>query len=121
MDVESECQESIAITFEWTLKWLQKLFDSTKGESKSKVTKSARFGGGRWQVCFNVPGIDSISTLTFQILFYANAGTAKEGSTEGGGYVSLYLSCEVCVVLQSKVQFLTPFIAYNRREGGSYG
>ncbi|KAF8236340.1 hypothetical protein L208DRAFT_1422001 [Tricholoma matsutake] len=77
MDSESECQESVAITFEWTVRGLQKLFDSTKGESKSKVTKSLGFGGGRWQ-----------------ILFYANAGIIKEGSTEGSGYVSLYLSCE---------------------------
>jgi len=77
MDPESECQESVAITFEWTVRGLQKLFDSSKGESKSKVTKSARFGGGRWQ-----------------ILFYVNAGVTKEGSSEGGGYVSLYLSCE---------------------------
>ncbi|KAF5382447.1 hypothetical protein D9615_003009 [Tricholomella constricta] len=78
MEVESEAQESTTIAFEWTLKGLKNLFDSTKGESKSKVTKSVRFGGGRWQ-----------------ILFYANAGTSKEvpGATEGG-YVSLYLSCE---------------------------
>ncbi|KAG5646532.1 hypothetical protein DXG03_003299 [Asterophora parasitica] len=79
MEVQSEVQESTTITFEWTLKGLKNLFDSTKGESKSKVTKSVRFGGGRWQ-----------------ILFYANAGTSKEvtpGATEGG-YVSLYLSCE---------------------------
>ena len=65
-----EYQESISITFEWTLKDLKDLFESTKGEAKSKVTKSVRFGGGRWQ-----------------ILFYANSGTE-------GGYVSLYLSCE---------------------------
>ena len=51
MDLEPECQESVAITFEWTVRGLHNLFDSTKGESKSKVTKSARFGGGRWQVC----------------------------------------------------------------------
>jgi hypothetical protein len=50
MDLESECQESVAIQFEWTVRGLQKLFDSTKGETKSKVTKSAKFGGGRWQV-----------------------------------------------------------------------
>lgn len=65
-----EYQESTSITFEWTLKDLKSLFDSTKGDSKSKVTKSVRFSGGRWQ-----------------ILFYANSGTE-------GGYVSLYLSCE---------------------------
>ena len=57
MDPEGECQESVAITFEWTVKGLQKLFDLSKGESKSKVTKSARFGGGRWQVCSNIGGM----------------------------------------------------------------
>lgn len=64
-------QESTSITFEWVLRGLKSLFDSSKGESKSKVTKSGKFGGGRWQ-----------------ILFYANSGT------ENGAFVSLYLSCE---------------------------
>ncbi|KAJ8593818.1 hypothetical protein M405DRAFT_785433 [Rhizopogon salebrosus TDB-379] len=68
---KSDIQESTAVTFEWTLRGLKNIFESSKGESKSKVTKSMRFGGGRWQ-----------------ILFYANSGT------EGGGFVSLYLSCE---------------------------
>lgn len=63
--------ESTSITFEWVLRGLKYLFDSSKGESKSKVTKSAKFGGGKWQ-----------------ILFYANSGT------ENGAFVSLYLSCE---------------------------
>ncbi|KAG6850067.1 hypothetical protein H0H93_001617 [Arthromyces matolae] len=79
-DPESEYNQSVTITFEWTLRGLKNLFDSSKGDAKSKTTKSMRFGGGRWQ-----------------ILFYANAGTTKEGSvpnSEGGGYVSLYLSCE---------------------------
>lgn len=68
---KTDIQESTAVTFEWTLRGLKSIFESSKGESKSKVTKSVRFGGGRWQ-----------------ILFYANSGT------EGGGFVSLYLSCE---------------------------
>ncbi|OAX42125.1 hypothetical protein K503DRAFT_683973 [Rhizopogon vinicolor AM-OR11-026] len=68
---KTDVQESTAVTFEWTLRGLKNIFESSKGESKSKVTKSIRFGGGRWQ-----------------ILFYANSGT------EGGGFVSLYLSCE---------------------------
>lgn len=63
--------ESTTITFEWVLRGLKTLFESSKGECKSKVNKSVRFGGGRWQ-----------------ILFYANSGT------EGGNFVSLYLSCE---------------------------
>ncbi|KAF4617497.1 hypothetical protein D9613_006079 [Agrocybe pediades] len=72
----SSYSESSSITFEWKLSGLKALFDSTKGDKKSKVTKSVYFGGNRWQ-----------------ILFYANAGQTKDGS-DGGGFVSLYLSCE---------------------------
>src|SRR5712691_6928312 len=66
----AEYQESNSITFEWTLRGLKNLFESrcacgchvprwdarrnsfrfSKGEAKSKVTKSTKFGGGRWQV-----------------------------------------------------------------------
>ncbi|KAL0960934.1 hypothetical protein HGRIS_005939 [Hohenbuehelia grisea] len=84
MDVDSEYQESTTVTFEWTLRGLKALFDSSKGDVKSKVTKSPKFGGGRWQ-----------------ILFYANAGPSKEGkegtTDTSGGFVSLYLSCEPTV------------------------
>ncbi|KAG8214652.1 hypothetical protein J3R82DRAFT_9730 [Butyriboletus roseoflavus] len=72
MEKPQDANESSIITFEWTLRGLKSLFDASKGESKSKVTKSVKFGAGQWQ-----------------ILFYANSGT------EGGGFVSLYLSCEV--------------------------
>ncbi|KIK94340.1 hypothetical protein PAXRUDRAFT_828092 [Paxillus rubicundulus Ve08.2h10] len=71
MEKTIDIRESTTITFEWVLRGLKNLFDGSKGDSKSKVTKSVRFGGGRWQ-----------------ILFYANSGV------EGGGFVSLYLSCE---------------------------
>ncbi|KAF8608499.1 hypothetical protein BDV93DRAFT_200841 [Ceratobasidium sp. AG-I] len=67
----AEFQESSTVTLEWTVRNLKQLFDSSKGDQKSKVVKSAVFGGGRWQV-----------------LFYPNSGH------EGGGYISLYLSCE---------------------------
>ena len=50
MDVQSDGQESVSVTFEWTLRGLKNLFDSTKGDTKSKVTKSPKFGDGRWQV-----------------------------------------------------------------------
>lgn len=50
MDVDFEYSESSSITFEWTLRGLGSLFDSTKGDKKSKVTKSIRFGNNRWQV-----------------------------------------------------------------------
>ncbi|EIW80916.1 hypothetical protein CONPUDRAFT_55867 [Coniophora puteana RWD-64-598 SS2] len=81
--------ESTTITFEWVLRGLKNLFESSKGECKSKVNKSVRFGGGRWQV----RAMDMHATpyphkthLLCKILFYANSGT------EGGNFVSLYLS-----------------------------
>ncbi|KAF9454777.1 hypothetical protein P691DRAFT_826991 [Macrolepiota fuliginosa MF-IS2] len=76
---DGDWSESCSITFEWTIRNLKPLFDSSKGDAKSKAVKSPKFGGGRWQ-----------------ILFYANAGTPKEavGTTEGGGYISLFLACE---------------------------
>ncbi|OCH91934.1 hypothetical protein OBBRIDRAFT_870806 [Obba rivulosa] len=67
-------QESNTIKLEWTLRGLKALFESSKGEAKSKVTKSVRFGGGKWQV-----------------LFYANSGTVN---ADGHGFISLYLACE---------------------------
>ncbi|EKM51633.1 uncharacterized protein PHACADRAFT_101599 [Phanerochaete carnosa HHB-10118-sp] len=66
--------ESTTVRFEWTVRDLAELFDNSKGEIKSKVTKSAKFGGGRWQ-----------------ILFYPNAGIVN---ADGQGFVSLYLACE---------------------------
>ncbi|KAG9040246.1 hypothetical protein FRB95_000175 [Tulasnella sp. JGI-2019a] len=65
-----EHQEATTITLEWTVRNLRNLFDASKGDQKSRVTKSAKFYGGRWQ-----------------ILLYPNSG-------HEGGYVSLYLSCE---------------------------
>ncbi|KAI0056539.1 hypothetical protein BV25DRAFT_1864558 [Artomyces pyxidatus] len=73
-----EFLESNSICFEWTVRGLKSIFDSSKGEAKSKVTKSVKFGGGRWQASC--------------VLFYANSGT---GSTaDSSGYISLFLSCE---------------------------
>ncbi|KIJ45648.1 hypothetical protein M422DRAFT_59802 [Sphaerobolus stellatus SS14] len=66
-----EYAETTTTTFEWTVRDLKHLFESTKGDTKSKVIKSARFGGGKWQC-----------------LFYPNSGS------DGGSYISLYLSCE---------------------------
>lgn len=129
-----EYQESTSITFEWTLKDLKNLFESTwahdiqwfcgvansaccvlsKGESKSKVTKSVRFCGGRWQVdWFDLNHPYFYSNFRIQILFYANSGTE-------GGYVSLYLSCEVrnicprCLNQCDRSNEL--FLAYHRRK-----
>ncbi|PVF98434.1 hypothetical protein CPB86DRAFT_784877 [Serendipita vermifera] len=65
----AEYQESITITFEWNIRGLKNLFESSRGENKSRVTRSTRFGGGKWQ-----------------ILFYANSGE--------GNFISLYLNCE---------------------------
>ncbi|KAH9890071.1 hypothetical protein C8Q73DRAFT_653179 [Cubamyces lactineus] len=69
-----DAKESSTVTFEWTLRGLKNLFESSKGDAKSKVTKSPKFGDGRWQ-----------------IMFYANSGII---GTEGQTFVSLYLGCE---------------------------
>ncbi|KAF8496671.1 hypothetical protein JB92DRAFT_3125987 [Gautieria morchelliformis] len=66
-----EYAETTTTTLEWTVRGLKHLFESSKGEAKSKVTKSIKFGNGRWQC-----------------LFYPNSGM------DSGTYVSLYLSCE---------------------------
>jgi hypothetical protein len=89
-----EYSETTTVTLEWTLPGLKSIFESrfepalvvrisvlmhksSKGDTKSKVTKSARFGAdGRWQ-----------------ILFYANSGS--NNGPENASHVSLYLSCEV--------------------------
>ena len=67
----ADAKESTTIRFEWTLRGLKNLFENrlvslingrillpsiinsalSKGEAKSKVTKSPKFGDGRWQVC----------------------------------------------------------------------
>lgn len=42
--------ETTSTTLEWKLSGLKKIFESSKGESKSKAIKSVRFGGGKWVV-----------------------------------------------------------------------
>ncbi|KAI0632493.1 hypothetical protein C8Q77DRAFT_1125977 [Trametes polyzona] len=74
----ADAKESTTIRFEWTLRGLKSIFEGSKGEAKSKVIKSPRFGDGRWQ-----------------ILFYANAGIV---GTDGQTWVSLYLACEPTTV-----------------------
>lgn len=64
------------------MRGLKHLFESSKGEAKSKVTKSIKFGGGRWQC-----------------LFYPNSGM------DSGAYVSLYLSCEVKLLASSNIPY----------------
>ncbi|KAF8527990.1 hypothetical protein BU17DRAFT_73654 [Hysterangium stoloniferum] len=66
-----EYAETTTTTLEWVVRDLKHLFEGSKGEAKSKVIKSVKFGGGKWQC-----------------LFYPNSGT------DGGNYISLYLSCE---------------------------
>ncbi len=118
-----EFQESNSITFEWTLRGLKNLFESrcvlaclvlklnagnltpclSKGDAKSKVTKSTKFGGGRWQVsCLAALLSTRIRILIlqlYQVLFYANSGppypSTDVSGASSGGYVSLFLSCEV--------------------------
>ncbi|GAA95622.1 uncharacterized protein L969DRAFT_313465 [Mixia osmundae IAM 14324] len=69
------------VTLEWKLNDLKKLFESSRGETKSRCVKSALFGGGQWQ-----------------LLFYANAGGTSSaqgtGDLTSNQYCALYLSGE---------------------------
>ncbi|PWN44228.1 hypothetical protein IE81DRAFT_321630 [Ceraceosorus guamensis] len=51
-DAPTEPTETKSIVFEWPLFGLKQMFDASKAETKSKVVKSAPFGGGRWTVLF---------------------------------------------------------------------
>ncbi|CED83348.1 TRAF-like [Phaffia rhodozyma] len=64
-------KESEVITIDWKLTNLKALFETSRGDSKSRVVKSVLFGGARWQ-----------------LLFYPNAGGGSQD------WCSLYLSCE---------------------------
>ncbi|KAG0146591.1 hypothetical protein CROQUDRAFT_107077 [Cronartium quercuum f. sp. fusiforme G11] len=68
----SENQEFLevkSVSLEWKLSNLKHIFDTSKGEAKSKCVKSVFFGDGKWQV-----------------FFYPNSGHDQ--------YCSLYLSCQ---------------------------
>ncbi|KDE03163.1 hypothetical protein MVLG_06320 [Microbotryum lychnidis-dioicae p1A1 Lamole] len=65
----SEFVETRSVTLEWKVTNLKVLFESSKGDTKSKCVKSALFDNHRWQ-----------------IFLYPNSGVEQ--------YVSLYLSCE---------------------------
>ncbi|MCO5549700.1 hypothetical protein L7F22_003173 [Adiantum nelumboides] len=69
MPVPNEPKETNSIIFEWPLRGLKEMFDSSKSDAKSKVIKSTPFGGGRWTV-----------------LFYAQSGHDQ--------FCSLYLNAE---------------------------
>ncbi|GAA5870533.1 hypothetical protein JCM16303_001513 [Sporobolomyces ruberrimus] len=65
----SDVLETRSVQLEWKVSNLKQLFDSTKGETKSKCVKSPLFDNSRWQ-----------------IFLYPNSGHEQ--------YVSLYLSAE---------------------------
>lgn len=64
-----EFLEVKSVSLEWKLSNLKHIFDTSKGETKSKCVKSVFFGDGKWQV-----------------FFYPNSGHDQ--------YCSLYLSCQ---------------------------
>ncbi|KAA1067341.1 hypothetical protein PGT21_001715 [Puccinia graminis f. sp. tritici] len=66
---KQEFLEIKSVSLEWKLSNLKHIFDSSKGDTKSKCVKSAFFGQGKWQV-----------------FFYPNSGHDQ--------YCSLYLSCQ---------------------------
>lgn len=64
MPVPNEPKETNSIIFEWPLRGLKQIFDSCKSDTKSKVIKSAPFGGGRWTVLFYAQsGLEQVCTL----------------------------------------------------------
>ncbi|CAH7667576.1 hypothetical protein BY996DRAFT_4579384 [Phakopsora pachyrhizi] len=64
-----EFLEVKSVSLEWKISNLKSVFDSSKGETKSKCIRSSYFGDGKWQV-----------------FFYPNSGHEQ--------YCSLYLSCQ---------------------------
>ena len=77
MDIECEAHEFTSVTFEWKLKGLKALFEATKGDLKSKASRSGKFDNGKWQVsqrCYvwvhentiNPPRFSSTRMLVFQ-------------------------------------------------------
>lgn len=107
MSVGCEYLETRSTTtiFEWQLRDVKNLFESryliifhphrldqtknriSNGQSKSKVTRSVKFGEGRWQVSPTSLQVGQSSFL-LQILFYAS------GTTEGE-CIGLFLAGEV--------------------------
>ncbi|WVW78723.1 hypothetical protein I302_100683 [Kwoniella bestiolae CBS 10118] len=70
-----EFQETTSVCLEWRLTGLKTMYESTRGEQKSKCIKSAVFGDA-----------DNL----WEVLWYPNAGTSTQTA---GDHVSLYLSC----------------------------
>ncbi|WWD00312.1 hypothetical protein V866_007223 [Kwoniella sp. B9012] len=70
-----EFQETTSVCLEWRLTGLKAMYESTRGEQKSKCIKSAVFGDA-----------DNL----WEVLWYPNAGTSTQTA---GDHVSLYLSC----------------------------
>ncbi|WWC87241.1 uncharacterized protein L201_002129 [Kwoniella dendrophila CBS 6074] len=70
-----EFQETTSVCLEWRLSGLKAMYESTRGEQKSKCVKSAVFGDA-----------DNL----WEVLWYPNAGTSTQTA---GDHVSLYLSC----------------------------
>jgi hypothetical protein len=76
------------IALEWQISNLRQLFESSKGESKSKCIKSQAFGDGCWQVYF----YPNVRLRRVPLLFLlAHIVSDKSGHEQ---YCSLYLSCE---------------------------
>ncbi|WVQ84040.1 hypothetical protein IAT38_006185 [Cryptococcus sp. DSM 104549] len=70
-----EFAETASVSIEWRITGLKSMYESTRGEQKSKCVKSAVFGDP-----------DNL----WEVLWYPNAGTSNQTA---GDHVSLYLSC----------------------------
>jgi hypothetical protein len=77
------------VALEWQIANLRQLFDSSKGDAKSKCIKSQVFGDGCWQVYF-YPNVRLCCRPEYDHLAYA----ARNDQSGHEQYCSLYLSCE---------------------------
>lgn len=91
----TEFSESATVTFEWTVKNLKSLFDASKGDLKSKVAKSVKFGGG----CVVAHSISS----TFPMLILVSEGP----QTVAGAVLSKQVWLE-CIVPKRRVYLSLP-------------
>ena len=59
-----EFQEIKAITLEWKLSNLQSIFESSRGEAKSRCIKSSVFGDGKWEIYFYANSVCATTCTT---------------------------------------------------------
>lgn len=71
-------QEIKSVCLEWKLDNLKHIFDSSRGETKSKCIKSSLFGDGRWEVYFYANSVSAQRVAVWNIPNIAVEGALKE-------------------------------------------